>query len=123
MASASSTSTAASTDRLPETNNGIVTSWIPMSTDRAAMTSCDQLLWQVVPSTIAAWDPGYGLSVDGDVTCHPRPITTWWLAANAFGSNPYTSFSIGPLSCPDGYYTAKSSVRDEHSTKVACCPS
>ncbi|KAI1758824.1 hypothetical protein GGR53DRAFT_524353 [Hypoxylon sp. FL1150] len=108
-------------NRLPETNTGVVTSWIPITTAYPTQPNCPSLIWKYVPSTLAAWDPGYGIDVDTDVTCLPKPVTTWWLQ-NRFGPIEATILSIGPITCPQAYYTATVSKKDESSTFVACCP-
>ncbi|KAI1140526.1 hypothetical protein F5Y05DRAFT_320477 [Hypoxylon sp. FL0543] len=108
-------------NRLPETNRGIVTSWIPITTAYPHQPGCDDYLWKFVPSVIAAWDPGYGVSVKTDATCLPKPVTTWWLQDH-FGPIQETVLSIGPVTCPQDYYTATASAKDTSSTLVACCP-
>ncbi|OTA96489.1 hypothetical protein M434DRAFT_8932 [Hypoxylon sp. CO27-5] len=108
-------------NRLPETNRGTVTSWIPIETAYPHQPGCDNYLWKYVPSIIAAWDPGYGISVKTDATCLPKPVTTWWLQ-DRFGPIQDTVLSIGPITCPQDYYTAKASAKDTSSTLIACCP-
>ncbi|KAI1408462.1 hypothetical protein F5Y13DRAFT_172512 [Hypoxylon sp. FL1857] len=108
-------------NRLPETNRGVVTSWIPITTAYPHQPGCDTYLWKYVPSVIAAWDPGYGISVKTGATCLPKPVTTWWLQ-DRFGPIQDTVLSIGPVTCPQDYYTATASAKDASSTLVACCP-
>ncbi|KAI0885528.1 uncharacterized protein GGS22DRAFT_130280 [Annulohypoxylon maeteangense] len=108
-------------NRLPETNQGTVTSWIPISIAHPHQAGCDKYLWKYVANTIAAWDPGYGISVQTDATCLPKPVTTWWLQ-DRFGPIKETILSIGPITCPQDYYTATASAKDSSSTFVACCP-
>jgi len=104
----------------PETNLGVVTSWVPITTAYPSVQGCDQLYWSVVANTVAAWDPGYGLDV-ADSSCLPRAATTWW-DQDRIGRNPETVLSIGPITCPEAYHTAKTSVKDSSSTLVGCCP-
>ncbi|CAJ2502669.1 Uu.00g100630.m01.CDS01 [Anthostomella pinea] len=106
---------------LPETNAGVVTSWIPITTAHPDQAGCDGYKWRFVPDTIAAWDPGYGISVQTDATCLPKAVTTWWLA-DRLGLNTQTVLSVGPITCPEAYYTASVSAKDESSSLVACCP-
>ncbi|KAI1467980.1 uncharacterized protein F4812DRAFT_459262 [Daldinia caldariorum] len=108
-------------NRLPETNGGIVTSWIPITTAHPHQPGCENFVWKWATNVIAAWDPGYGVSVKTDATCHPKPVTTWWLQDH-LGSNRQTVFSLGPVTCPSDYYTATMSAKDASSTYVACCP-
>ena len=82
---------------------------------KGGVPSCD------VPNAIAGWDPGYGLDVAPDTTCHPKPVTTWWNNGR-LGGNSLTIVSLGPMSCPEAYSTARTSVKDQYSTMVACCP-
>ncbi|KAI5861257.1 hypothetical protein GGS23DRAFT_577781 [Durotheca rogersii] len=108
-------------NRLPETNDGIVTSWIPIPTTHPSQPGCENLIWKYVPNVIAAWDPGYGIEVRKDVTCHPKAMTTWW-RQDQLGANKETVMSLGPVTCPQDYYTATASAKDASSTYVACCP-
>lgn len=110
------------TDKAPETNTGVVTSWIPITTQWPSDPKCTSLFWKYVQTIIAGWDPGYGVLVDTDATCLPKGVTTWWLADH-LGPNAQTAISLGPLICPEAYYTANQSVKDASSTFVACCPS
>ncbi|KAB5572791.1 hypothetical protein GE09DRAFT_684292 [Coniochaeta sp. 2T2.1] len=106
--------------KLPETNAGIVTSWVPITTAYPSVQGCDQLYYSVVANTVAAWDPGYGINV-ADSSCLPRAATTWWNQGN-LGRNTETVMSIGPITCPQAFYTARTSVKDSSSTLVGCCP-
>ena len=108
-------------NRLPETNKGVVTSWIPIPTAQPHKAGCEKLLWQYVPQVIAGWDPGYGLEVDTNDICLPKPVTTWWLQ-DRLGPTQETILSLGPVTCPQDYYTATESAQDSTSTFVACCP-
>ncbi|KAM0809064.1 putative kinesin light protein [Seiridium cardinale] len=107
--------------KAPETNGGIVTSWAPVTTDFTAASECSSLQFANNPPVIAGWDPGYGVSFDSPYTCHPKAVTTWWLAA-LLGTNANTVFSLGPITCPPDYTTAGSSSKDATSTMVFCCP-
>lgn len=105
----------------PETHGGTVTSWVPITTVWPSQSGCDQSFWSYVPSTIAGWDPGYGMSVDASVSCLPEAATTWW-NQERLGVNRQTVMSIGPITCPEAYTTAMTSAQDATSTLVACCP-
>ncbi|KAH7140021.1 hypothetical protein B0J13DRAFT_558795 [Dactylonectria estremocensis] len=109
----------------PEENGSLVTSWLPMSTAWPSSSGCGDYWWKVVESTVAAWDPGYGLSVDTDLTCQPPQLTAWWNADMSVDVAE-TQMSIGPVVCPEAYTTANTQVRvvnGESRTLVACCPS
>ncbi|RYP52782.1 hypothetical protein DL768_002133 [Monosporascus sp. mg162] len=109
-------------NRLPETHGNAVTSWIPLESGLPPNSECGDLRWNYWGDIVAAWDPGYGVSVDGDVTCHPKAVTTWWLQER-LGPNEATTVSLGPMDCPENYYTVTETVQDPSSTLVACCPS
>ncbi|KAH7166525.1 hypothetical protein EDB81DRAFT_782397 [Dactylonectria macrodidyma] len=130
MAQIASTSGEASTSdevttHPPEENGSLVTSWMPMSTAWPSSSGCGDYWWKVVPNTVAAWDPGYGLFVDTDLTCQPPQLTSWW-NADINVDVAKTQMSIGPVICPEAYTTASTQVRvvnGESRTFVACCPS
>src|SRR5215469_1064971 len=102
--------------RPPETNAGITTSWLPMSTAWPSTPGCESSIWIYGP-WLAAWDPGYGRYVQSDLQCLPSQVTTWWESVNSV-----TQYSLGPIVCPVAYSTATMSVNAEGSTFVGCCP-
>lgn len=104
----------------PVTNAGIVTSWLPITTAWPSSAACSTLVWEGYPPYQVIYDPGYGISVDLSLKCLPPAATTWWEQDHSnLGT---TSFSLGPIVCPQAYTTASTSVQDS-STFVACCPS
>ncbi|KAL3422487.1 hypothetical protein PVAG01_06643 [Phlyctema vagabunda] len=105
----------------PETHEGIVTSWAPIATAFPPSQGCENLFWSVVQSTLAAWDAGYGISVDNNVRCMPPAVTSWW-DQDRLGANSLTRVSLGPITCPVGYSTVLAQVENQSSTFVACCP-
>ncbi|RYP31408.1 hypothetical protein DL767_005808 [Monosporascus sp. MG133] len=111
-----------SLNRLPETHGNAVTSWIPLESGFPVNSECGDIRWNYWGDIIAAWDPGYGVSADQALTCHPKGVTTWWLQER-LGRNEATTISLGPIDCPDNYYTATQEIQDSSSTLIACCPS
>ena len=105
----------------PETNGGTLTSWIPVGTTFPSQSGCESLYWSVVVGTLAVWDPGYGISVDTNVKCLPPAATTWW-NQNNLGVDSLTRVSLGPITCPSDYTTGTTTIRNQFSTFVACCP-
>src|SRR5271167_705514 len=105
----------------PETHGGTVTSWIPVGTAFPSSSGCESLYWSFVQSTLAAWDPGYGISVDTNVKCVPPAATTWW-DQDRLGVNSLTRVSLGPITCPSAYMTVTTIIENQSSTFVACCP-
>jgi len=105
----------------PETHGGTVTSWVPLTTSFSVPEGCETSYWSVVANTLAAWDPGMGISADLDLRCQPAAATQWW-DQDRLGKNSLTQMSIGPITCPSGYSTATTRVDDQTSTFVACCP-
>ncbi|KAF2435221.1 hypothetical protein EJ08DRAFT_656845 [Tothia fuscella] len=110
--------------RGPETHSETITSWLPVTTAWPLHSGCDQSYWMEIigaENTILAWDPGYGASVDGSWTsCLPAEATAWW---QGVGANSETQIRLGPLVCPEAYYTATTTSENAESTFVACCPS
>ena len=105
----------------PETNTGTLTSWIPIITTFASPSGCESLYWSYVIGTLAVWDPGYGISVDTHIKCHPRAATSWW-DQGRLGVDSATVVSLGPITCPSDYTTVTTMIQNQFSTFVACCP-
>lgn len=107
-----------------ETNSGgTVTSYIPLTTAYSASQGCSSSFRLNGPS-LMAFDPGYGIDIDTDVVCNPPAVTTWWNQGNlGGGGGSRTVASIGPLTCPAGFSTVVTSVKDQISTEAMCCPS
>ncbi len=103
--------------------DGVLTTWLPMSTAWPSSEGCESSFWQVVSPTIAAWDPGYGIFVQPGLQCLPPQVTSWWDAVHLSSIDfSKTAISIGPVVCPEAYATAATSVNAASSTFVACCP-
>ncbi|TVY55362.1 hypothetical protein LCER1_G005645 [Lachnellula cervina] len=115
------------TSRLPELNNGIVTNWIPLTTQAALSpypTTCNSAFRLETISgsitNIVAYDPWYGQAIDTRYQgCLAPEQTKWW----AQQLMPTTVFDLGPFACPTPYTTATTSVVGSGTTMVACCPS
>jgi hypothetical protein len=104
----------------PETNLGVVTSWMPLITPGPSIQSCSQAIYtQAGQAGVAiGFDPYFGLSINTKLTCLPQAVTLWWQQTES-----QTVTSLGPLVCPALYTQASSSVIDSSSTFIACCPS
>ncbi|KAH8800708.1 hypothetical protein F5884DRAFT_713698 [Xylogone sp. PMI_703] len=109
----------------PETNGGIVTSWLPLTSAWPSIAECATggIYSQIgVNGALAiADDPFYGISIDGSLTCLPPFATSWW--DQSILTPLLTRTSLGPVVCPGGYTTATTSVVNDLSTFVGCCPS
>lgn len=106
----------------PEVNNGAVTSFIPLTTTWTASKGCSSSFRLNGPSLVA-FDPGYGLDVDSNVVCAPPAVTKWWEHGHLDDNDgSEAKVSIGPLTCPYGFYTVASSTKDATSTLAMCCP-
>ena len=110
----------ATTTYPPVTHGGTVTSWIPLTTAFPYSQGCESCFWSYVQSTLAAWDPGVGISADTNLHCVPPAVTTWW-DQDRLG-DLLTTTSIGPLTCPESFTTGATSVENGISTWIACCP-
>jgi hypothetical protein len=104
----------------PETNDGVVTSWLPLPTAWPSVQPCSTDIYSESGGggLARAFDPFYGKSIDTQITCLPPAATLWWSQ-----STGQTVTSLGPLACPELYTTATTSVVNSLSTFVACCPS
>ncbi|KIM95363.1 hypothetical protein OIDMADRAFT_34127 [Oidiodendron maius Zn] len=94
------------------------TSFLPLTTAWSAPSICTTVFlggdwWNIN-------DPQYGLWVDPGVLCLPPAATTWW--DQTWASNSLTTWSLGPVVCPQAYSTVMTSMQDT-STFIACCPS
>lgn len=96
----------------PETNAGITTSWLPMSTAWESKYPSDWYMWNPTETTLVAWDPDLG------PRCQPPEVESWWKSTSEVGRR----LSIGPVVCPQAYSTAGTSVNQLGNTFVACCP-
>ncbi|OMP83029.1 hypothetical protein BK809_0001221 [Diplodia seriata] len=107
---------------LPETNDGEVTSWIPLTAAFTPTEGCESAFRLNGPSLVA-FDPGYGLDIDQRVKCAPSAVTTWWEQGRlGVGPSEHTAVSIQPLTCPHEWSTVASSIKDGSSTQAMCCP-
>jgi hypothetical protein len=108
----------------PETNEGIVTSWIPITSAWPVVAECATggIYSQIGPEGVAiADDPYYGININRSLTCLPPAATLWWDQSTTFPLLTHTS--LGPFVCPGDYTTATTSVVNNSSTFVGCCPS
>lgn len=104
-------------------SGGTVTSYIPLATSWSASEGCSSSFRFNGPS-LMAFDPAYGIDVNTNAVCNPPAVTTWWNQGNlGGGGSEHTIASIGPLTCPGGFSTVVTSVKDTISTKAMCCPS
>ena len=107
----------------PETNFGVVTSWLPVPTAWPSVEQCSSAIYSQYGSggVAIAFDPYYGLNIDQELTCLPPDVTSWWDQKTQTPVQTVTS--LGPLVCPGLYTTALSSALNSLSTFIACCPS
>ncbi|TGJ80521.1 hypothetical protein E0Z10_g8241 [Xylaria hypoxylon] len=105
------------------TSNGVVTSFVPLTTLFTPSAECSGY-FRLDGLSLVAFDPGYGLDIDTDVRCLPSAVTTWW-EQGRLGDNgeDHTAISLGPLVCPYKWQTVATSVENELTTLAMCCPS
>ncbi|KAI0141639.1 hypothetical protein GGR57DRAFT_487094 [Xylariaceae sp. FL1272] len=118
------------TTRPPETDLGTVTSWLPVTTRHpayaqctdgfavySAYTSLDQSLYRAP----TLWRPKASNLYVTD-RCLPREATTssnsQWFVDDGLS----TYISLGPVVCPEAYYTALTEELGT-TTSLFCCPS
>lgn len=103
----------------PETTTGKTTVFQALTTTFTPPAECKSaFVWE---DRLVGYDPGYGVSVDTDLTCGPGAWTTWWMQGQL--GNGETRISIGPMTCPHDWTTVATSTRSESSTLAMCCPS
>lgn len=94
----------------PDTNNGGITSWIPLTTIFTPSSGCESYFRLNGPSLVA-FDPSYGLDINPQVKCAPSAVTTWWEQGRLGGGlSEHTAVSIQPLTCPDEWSTVAISI-------------
>lgn len=98
----------------PETNRGVVTSYLPVPS-WSSVSGCSAEIYSDV--LFVALNPFYGQDILKTITCLPQAATLWWQQ-----SGSQTTTELGPLTCPDLYTTASTSVVNAYTTFVACCP-
>ncbi|KAE9370251.1 hypothetical protein N431DRAFT_492375 [Stipitochalara longipes BDJ] len=109
--------------RAAETNNGVTTSWVPLTTPGPTLSpECTSAIYLSPQNnaSIGAYDPWYGQNVNTNLRCQLPQQTTWWDQSNLAAS---TLWNLGPLACPNGYTTASTASVNPISTILACCPS
>lgn len=116
----------------PETNSGIVTSWLPLTTPFPYNSNgaCSLGSWASSgngpdrDSIALAFDPDSNYANQFANNCLPTEVTKWWNQRATTGHGGLaTQYSIGPIVCPEIYTTATTSDLGGGSTQVACCPS
>jgi hypothetical protein len=106
----------------PETNSGVVTSWLPVSTPWPAVPQCSAEIYsQIGGGSAIAFDPFFGQSINGQITCLPPAATLWW--NQVYQTPAQTITSLGPFACPELYTTGTTSALNSLSTFIGCCPS
>ncbi|KAH6662537.1 hypothetical protein B0J14DRAFT_285591 [Halenospora varia] len=109
----------------PDIVSGTITSYIPLTTTWPAVTECFENLLSATyndgTASLMAFDPWVGQYLDKTDFCLPPQATSSY---NQFASLPVlTETDIGPIVCPELFYTATSEVLDAQTTGVICCPS
>jgi hypothetical protein len=111
--------------RPPETNSGVVTSWLPISTAWPSVSQCSTEIYSQLGGGGVAigFDPYFGMYISSQTTCLPPVATEWWNQEKQTPAQTVTSLGGGPSICPQLYTTAHTSILNSMSTFVACCPS
>lgn len=118
------TSISTNVTRPAETNGGVVTSWLPVTSAWPSVEPCSAAIYSQVGNIIGlaaiAFDPFFGENINTELTCLPPFATSWWDQQQQTPAQTVTS--LGPLVCPGLYTTATSSILNSMSTFIACCP-
>jgi hypothetical protein len=106
----------------PVTNNGVVTSWLPVTTAWPSIQQCSTDIYSQFGGGLAlAFDPYYGRFINTQISCLPPAATLWW--SQVLQTPAQTITGLGPLECPQLCTTGTTSVINPMSTFVACRPS
>ncbi len=111
------------TTRPPDTFNGLITNWIPLTTPGVgSLSQCSSAIYYLpgVVSGFVAFDPYYGKWIDPSVKCLATEQSLWW---NQHSDGVTTDINLGPFACPTGYTTATVSSINLRTSFVGCCPS
>lgn len=105
--------------RAPELNNGILTSWLPLTTTYPVVDNCSSAFFasgNAQTNVVYLYDPNQA-EAQFTTHCLPDVATSWWDQ-----SDTATITSLGPFVCPAAYTAAYSEIVDGSSTLTACCP-
>jgi hypothetical protein len=103
-----------------ETNAaGVVTSWLPVTTAWPSQAGCEQAIYSQpgVGGKAIVFDPFFAEDISAGLTCLPPAATLWW-----HQSDTKTTYSLGPLACPEAYSTGGTGLVSAGSTMIVCCP-
>lgn len=131
----------------PETNNGLVTSWIPLTTGWSDLDHCSSayvlytstsgqfvaaengILFQTTTiSDFVAFDYFWGIAYSSEPRCVPKEVTSWRSQFSPYGSESDRRtltgpiLSLMPLRCPDAWSTVATFIKSSISTQAMCCP-
>ncbi|KAF4625604.1 hypothetical protein G7Y89_g12561 [Cudoniella acicularis] len=112
--------TAAFSSRPPNTVSGVVTSWLPITTEWPILTAC-ATAYVTNGGVAVLYDPSLGVSNTPLLKCLPPEATLWW--EQGIQTPLLTVTSLGPLVCPGAYTTATQIEINSLTTEIACCPS
>ncbi|KPI36168.1 uncharacterized protein AB675_8859 [Cyphellophora attinorum] len=117
--------TATSNDYAIETNAGIVTTWVPLSTTYSPTQACRTSFRGVYDGGsndgLNAFDPNYS-TLDSSYSCMPAAASVWWDQPVASDQTATTTLGIGPIVCPESWHVVQTSTKDVTSIFSMCCP-
>jgi hypothetical protein len=107
-----------------ETQDGTVTSFLPLSTPWSSISDCSSQIYQQPDGHLIAFDPYYRASISPSaVACFAPEITAWW-SQQTQASGPPTPTVLGPeFVCPGLYTPAATGLVNSFTTQLFCCPS
>jgi hypothetical protein len=109
----------------PQTINGVVTNWLPLTTpgvNSIQIVECSTAVY-FLPSNkteLVAFDPYYGRWIDPSIKCLATEQSLWW---DQHSDGVKNDINLGPFACPGGYTTASVSTINAFTSVVGCCPS
>ena len=109
-----------------ETNSSGVTSWIPLTTVWTPPSGCNSA-FLLGGSGLVAFDIRYGMSIETASSCQLPEVTSSFfqglLGGPGKAPDSQTYVSLLSFTCPDGFSTVVTSVKDVSTTEAMCCPS
>jgi hypothetical protein len=121
----------------PQTFDNVVTSFIPLVSTFTPDPDCStgdfhNNFAEQFDYVLVAFDPDYGYNIGSrSISCVPTEVTEWFdyrsvPTATTASAETTTSLatvtSLMPITCPEGWYTARTSTERPTMMQVTCCP-
>ncbi|KAJ5673973.1 hypothetical protein N7462_009412 [Penicillium macrosclerotiorum] len=104
----------------PQTSGNTTTSWLPMTTAFTPSAFCGSMIISE-GALLTFYDINLLLYLGSSTAsdCLAPAV----LSSYTGNSDPYTTYSMGPFTCPGSWSEVATTVKDGSSTQTLCCPS